>query len=180
MKQDFVYTRTMVAKNPAANSTAPKIIIGLGNPGRRYENTYHNAGYWFIEYLEKNFAGKLQSVKILKTDCFMNNSGGFVKEVIRRGGLTPSELLIAHDDSDIEIGKIKLSFGSGAAGHRGIENIIEVLGTADFWRLRIGIRPKEKPDRPRLKAETFVLKKISWRHKIVLRNSFKKSVALLE
>jgi aminoacyl-tRNA hydrolase len=179
MNQDFIYTEIMATKDRLQNSPTPKIIIGLGNPGRRYENTYHNAGHLFIDYLDKNFTDELRSRKVVKTDCFMNNSGNFVKELIRNNGLKPIELLVVHDDSDIEIGKTKLSFGSGAAGHRGVQNIIDALGTADFWRLRIGIRPKEKLGQSRPKAEAFVLKKIYFGNKKILRNSFKKSAMLL-
>ena len=160
-----------------------KLIIGLGNPGRKYENTYHNAGFLFVDYLQN---GKWQMAngplrrsdseasKWLKSNVYMNESGGFVKKALKQHG--------------------------GSAGHKGVESTIKVLGTKNFWRLRIGIRPtadKRGPSarinadgisgnrrkNPRksawLKAEKFVLKKIALRDKKILEETFEKIAVLL-
>lgn len=150
-----------------------KIIIGLGNPDKKYENTYHNAGHLFIEYLgDKELGIKNGAVK---TDVYMNESGKFVSKTAKKSGVKPENILITHDDSDILIGDYKISFDRSSAGHKGIESIISALGTQKFWRLRIGIRPIQKEGTTRLKAEKFVLKKISSSNKKILENVFQKA-----
>jgi len=146
------------------------LIIGLGNPGKKYEKTYHNAGFLFIDYLTgKNPADDLI---LLKPTTFMNESGKSVKEALKRFSVKPEEILVVHDDSDIELGKYKISFGRNSAGHRGVESIIKSIGTKNFRRLRIGIGKISniKKDPPgilrkqklkRMKAGELVLKKIN-------------------
>ena len=138
----------------------PKIVIGLGNPGEEYEKTYHNVGFLFIKYLINK---KPTNSELIKSDVYMNESGKFVAKIMQKTGVKPEELLVVHDDSDIELGKYKLSFGRGSAGHKGAESIIKSLGTKNFWRLRIGIRKVSsiKYQVLRKKAEEFVLRKIS-------------------
>ena len=154
-----------------------KLVIGLGNPGKEYHDTYHNVGHLFVDSLEKisdlKFpadAKALAGKQVLKSNVFMNNSGLFVKKELKSRKLKPENLLIVHDDSDIEFGKVKLSVGRGSAGHKGVQNIIDQIKTKNFWRLRIGIRPIEKT---RNKAGDFVLKKISPTNKKTLQNIFK-------
>lgn len=127
-----------------------KTIIGIGNPGKEYKNTYHNIGFMCADFLNKNLAPT--NFKIKKSDKFMNNSGKFVLNKKRELGLDPEEILIVHDDSDIKIGEYKFSFERGSAGHRGIQSIIDHLGTKKFWRLRIGVRSDEE----KRKAKEFV------------------------
>ena len=158
---------------------AVKIIIGLGNPDKEYANTYHNAGALFIDYLLENRKSKIENqsasrrtkfkngkylnylknneIILIKPKTFMNESGKAVLEAKKYFKAKPEEILIVHDDSDIEIGKYKISFDRGSAGHNGVESIIKSLKTKNFWRLRIGIRPQKSKQ----KAEKFVLKKIS-------------------
>ena len=154
-----------------------KCIIGLGNPDKKYERTYHNVGSMFIDYWinkdrtitknqkSKNFEyTKTDSLIFIKPLTFMNESGGAVKSALKYFGFEPGETLVVHDDSDIELGNFKFSFGRGSAGHKGIESIIRNLKTKNFWRLRIGIRPPKNDgpiDAKRRKAAEFVLKKIS-------------------
>ena len=133
-----------------------KLIVGLGNPDREYENTYHNIGFLAIDFLAKNPL----AVKLLKSDSYMNQSGLFVRKALKKYNTKPEETLIVHDDSDIELGKYKISFGRGSAGHRGIDSIIKSLKTKKFWRLRIGIRKSQK-SKVRAKAGDLVLKKIN-------------------
>ena len=162
----------------AKNIKSIKIIVGLGNPGQKYENTYHNVGSLFIEYL-KNNPLLTTKYKIQNTNSFMNNSGPAVQKILKYFKNKPEEILIIHDDSDIELGKYKLSFGRSSAGHKGVESIIRTLKTKDFWRLRIGIRPKHESgimnqeSGKRTKAGLFVLKKITLRHKKILNEVFK-------
>ena len=86
----------------------------------------------------------------------MNRSGAFVEKTLNKHKIKPEELIVVHDDSDIELGKYKISFGRGSAGHNGVQSIINTLKTKDFWRLRIGIG---KISDQKTKAEEFVLKK---------------------
>lgn len=158
-----------------------KIIMGLGNPEAEYKNTYHNAGKLMIDYLLGNLGGSFRKKAsgdfesceagkffLVKPTNYMNESGKAVKAALKSFGAKADSLLIVHDDGDIEIGKYKISFGSGSAGHRGAQSVIESLGTKNFWRLRIGIRPSprksalsQRGSALRLKAEEFVLKKIT-------------------
>lgn len=142
----------------------PRLIIGLGNPGKEYQQTYHNAGFLVIDF----WAKKPFIVKLLKSDTYMNQAGSFVTKAIKKHGVKPEELLVIHDDSDIELGKYKLCFGRGSAGHRGVDSIIKSLGTKNFWRLRIGIRKVSGK-----KAEEFVLKKINKKDLEILFEVFK-------
>ncbi len=150
-----------------------KLIIGLGNPGKEYEKTYHNVGILFTDYFKKCQVSGVK-YQVLKSDVFMNQSGNFVKKTLKKYRIKPEELLIVHDDSDIELGKYKISFGRGSAGHNGVQSIIDSLGTKNFWRLRIGIgkvssikcqvsrmRAGLPAKALRAKAGEFVLKKIS-------------------
>lgn len=163
-----------------------KIIVGLGNPGSEYEQTYHNVGFLAVDYFIKKIGSlttqKINSKKIeytenqhvifVKPQTYMNESGLAIKNALKYFKVTPEELLIIHDDSDIAIGEYKLSFERGAGGHRGIESAIKYLKTKKFWRLRIGIRPPQPAGSVRKKAEEFVLKKISPVHKKLLQSVF--------
>ncbi len=153
----------------------PRLIIGLGNPSKEYEKTYHNAGFLFIDFLaEKGFEkGNLfvftkdKNFVLIKPLVFMNESGRATSNAIKYFSSTndkirPEEVMIAHDDSDIALGDYKISFGKSSAGHRGVESIIKSLNTQNFGRLRIGIRKTGLfVKTQRAKAEEFVLKKIS-------------------
>jgi len=146
-----------------------KLIIGLGNPDKKYANTYHNVGFLLADFLKPHTPYPIPYT-LLKSEVFMNQSGSFVLKALKQNNAKPDELLIIHDDSDIELGKYKLSFGRGAAGHHGVESIISALKTKNFWRLRIGVRsPKETM---RKKADEFVLKKISKADKALLEKTF--------
>ena len=111
----------------------------------------------------------------------MNESGRAISAAIKYFKIKPEEILIVHDDSDIEIGKYKISFGRGSAGHNGVESIIKSLKTKDFWRLRIGIRPNIRINQSkisinqRLKASAFVLKKISKKDLKILEKVFEEA-----
>ena len=135
---------------------AIKLIVGLGNPGAKYLETRHNAGFWFIDSLlyEKNitlahsakFKGELgdfiwQADKrfVLKPTTFMNASGESLQLVSHYYKISPDEILVAHDELDLPAGVIRLKKSGGHGGHNGLRSIISHLGSKDFWRLRIGI-----------------------------------------
>ena len=128
-----------------------KLVVGLGNPGREYEQTRHNAGFWWVEELardlgtsfskENKFHGdvaKAGSVWLLKPLTFMNRSGQAVSALAKFYQIQPDEILVAHDEMDLPAGGLKMKTG-GAAGSNGVKDIVSHLGTRDFWRLRIGI-----------------------------------------
>ena len=153
-----------------------KLIFGLGNPDKQYESTYHNAGHLAIDLLEKTAE---LSTKISKSNTYMNESGKALKKLVKNTNIKPEEILVIQDDSDLFLGDFKLSFNRGSAGHKGIESIIRSLKTKVFWRLRIGIRPQPIKGRKRLRAEDFVLKKISLKDKKTLRETVKKACIFL-
>ncbi len=137
-----------------------RLIVGLGNPGREYEDTRHNAGFWFVDLLaratgasfakESKFHGEVakagsgtNNVWLLKPNTFMNRSGQAVGALAKFYQITPEEILVAHDEMDLPAGGVKMKIG-GAAGSNGIKDIVSHLGTKEFWRLRIGIgHPRE-------------------------------------
>ncbi len=140
-----------------------KIIIGLGNPGKTYENTRHNAGFIALDILRQSAfpespwqekskllatlaEGVFEKEKIIlaKPTLFMNDSGRAVQKILDFYKASPSDLIIIHDDLDIAPGALKVTLSSRAAGHNGVTDIIEHLGTQDFKRYRVGIgRPAE-------------------------------------
>ena len=152
-----------------------QLIIGLGNPDPKYANTYHNVGHLFIDYLLKIENLKF---KIIKSGVYMNESGRFVAKMLKKYNVEIEELLIVHDDSDLQLGAYKLQSSHGAAGHHGIESIKAALKTNNFWRLRIGIRPSNEAVRQ--KAEEFVLKKISSENKKILETVFEEIIKKLK
>lgn len=130
----------------------PRLIVGLGNPGKEYVNTRHNTGYMVVDAIleDKTLKDSKQEtasfrVKILKSPKFMNDSGSFVKKMVNQYKIDLSNLYILHDDLDIPFGKFKIQFGHGPKDHNGILDIEEKLGTKDFWRVRVGIdnRPQD-------------------------------------
>lgn len=132
-----------------------KIIVGLGNPGPRYEQTRHNAGFWFVDELarrhggqfkeERRFLGEVarvtidgRDVRMLKPGTFMNRSGNSVRSLASYLKVAPESVLIAHDELDLPLGTVRLKRGGGAGGHNGLRDVIAHLGR-EFFRLRIGI-----------------------------------------
>lgn len=151
-----------------------RLIVGLGNPGKEYENTRHNAGFLFIDELENYSKIKITSVK---SQSFMNESGKSVASLIKLYKVKPENILVVHDDIDILWGNSKFSFGRSSAGHKGVESIIKSLKTKNFWRLRIGIQPALKK---RVPAERIILKKFSLAELRFLKQTIKQSIHELE
>lgn len=165
-----------------------KLIIGIGNPLKKYEKTYHNIGKLAINYIIQKFnlTKELKQNKyfeycklntndnliyLINSKTFMNESGLAVQEVIKQFKINPENILVIHDDSDLIIGKFKYVFNRGSAGHHGIESIFQTLKTKKFWRMRIGIRPKNFSQNE-LKAEQFVLKNIKPQDKKIFYSIF--------
>lgn len=138
----------------ADNAAALRLVVGLGNPGAEYEQTRHNAGFWFCEQLaqhyrvqftaEKRFHALLANVPaaglaILLPQTFMNRSGQAVGAYLRFFRIPPQQMLVVHDELDILPGQLRLKFGGGLGGHNGLKDIAAHCATQDFWRLRIGI-----------------------------------------
>lgn len=165
-----------------------KLIIGLGNNNPKYENTYHNVGFLMADYLNASSLSAVTlgakadvKIPIEKSGGYMNEAGASVRALAKKYGMKPENLLIIHDDSDIYLGNYKLSFNRGSAGHKGVQNIIDQLKTKEFWRLRIGIRPKPKSAKtPRAKAEEFVLKTIAPASKKILEKVFESAVVAIK
>ena len=134
-----------------------RLIVGLGNPGREYKETRHNAGFWWVErlagLLQASFRGESKfhshlaaarsgdggDLRLAMPQTFMNRSGLAVASLARFYRVTPAEILVAHDELDLKPGVVKLKQGGGNAGHNGLKDIAAALGSGDFWRLRVGI-----------------------------------------
>jgi len=172
------------------------LIIGLGNPGPEYKNTFHNIGFWAAEILKlkiESFSDWKNSKKLLaeisqgkingqkavlaKPQTFMNNSGRAAKNLVKYyfpGRPAKRRLLVIHDDIDLPLGKIRIVENRGAAGHKGVESIIKELKTKNFIRLRIGIQPKTgKPENP----EKFVLRKFNKEERKKIEKAVEKTAA---
>jgi len=139
-----------------------KIIIGLGNPGKKYEMSRHNLGFWVIDKIAENFKfpvmnhqskfkaeiseGIVSGKKILlvKPQTFMNESGRAVSAISRFYKIKPRDIWVVYDDFDLLLGKLRISFNRSSGGHKGVESIIDQLGRKDFFRFRIGINQKSK------------------------------------
>ena len=173
------------------------LIVGLGNLGKKFEKTRHSLGFRIIDEfarknkfldfkLEKKFLaeisqGKIENKKIIlaKPQTFMNNSGQSVKLLTKPYALDPKNLIIVHDDIDLHLGKIKIVKNRGAAGHKGVQSIIDELGTKDFIRFRIGIKPKPYTLDPKT-LDMFVLQKFNKEEEKILKELIKKTCQAIE
>lgn len=115
-----------------------KLIVGLGNPGEKYQETRHNIGQRVVDAL----VGEEVAARLYKPRSFMNLSGPEVAEQLRFHKINPADLLVIHDELDLPLGEVRLQHGRSSAGHHGVDSIIDELGTNAFWRLRIGIGPR--------------------------------------
>lgn len=160
-----------------------KLIVGLGNPSDTYKKTRHNAGFLCADFLQKEWdfapfnldkkmpaeisSGKINDEKVLivKPQTFMNRSGEAVLKILQFYKLSPSDIVVIHDDLDIAVGKFKVATSSRSAGHNGVQNIIEQLGTQEFLRVRLGIGGPARGDidtsSNQLSSEDFVLQNFS-------------------
>jgi PTH1 family peptidyl-tRNA hydrolase len=169
-----------------------KLIVGLGNPGEKYENTRHNIGFAVISDFRfkildfsdwktnKKFnadiaTGKFGREKIilLKPQTFMNESGQAVAAAARFYKIKPADILVIHDDIDLPLGKIRIKKDGSSGGHRGVDSIIAALGTENFVRLKIGVAPETRPKN--FNAANFVLKKFTKAEEKTLTETIKKA-----
>lgn len=169
-----------------------RLFVGLGNPGPEYEQTRHNAGFWWLEALarelkvnltvDKSYHGLVartsingQSVWLLAPQTFMNLSGKSVAALANFFKIPPQEILVAHDDLDITPGEAKLKLGGSHAGHNGLRDIHAQLGTDQYWRLRLGV------GHPGNKAEVvhWVLKKPMLDHRIAIDQAIDRALKAL-
>jgi len=192
------------------------LIVGLGNPGKKFEKTRHNVGFLAIENLKleskkisssppsprcvwgsvtenfsdwkykKKFQAEISQGRInnkelilIKPQTFMNESGKAVKLLTKIYHLSPKTLFVIHDDIDLSLGKIRISVGRGAAGHRGVQSIIDELGTKNFVRFRLGVEPKTYNLKPNTLCD-FVLQKFNKEEEKILKEVIKKTVEAIE
>jgi len=143
-------------------STLDLLVAGLGNPGREYERTRHNAGWLVLDDLARRhggswrskFSGSLSEVRLgdarvalLKPETYMNESGRSLGAAARFFKVEPEQVLVAHDDVDLETGRLQARAGGGLAGHNGLRSLAQHLGSQDFLRLRIGVGRPGRGDR---------------------------------
>jgi len=158
------------------------LVVGLGNPDAEYAKSPHNAGFLFTQKLSEGDwksgyrdlweEQKIKGAVMIRPLTYMNKSGEAVKEAAKQHGIKPENILVIHDDLDIELGRVKMTFDRSAAMHKGVESIIKNLKTQKFWRLRVGISPKKKPLSKKMKD--FLLKKMTApQEKTMLKNSKK-------
>ena len=170
-----------------------RLLVGLGNPGAEYEATRHNAGFWFIDEVaralkvslvpERSYFGLAARantpggpVWLLEPMTYMNASGKSVAALARFFKIAPQEILVAHDELDLPPGQVKMKLGGSHAGHNGLKDIHAQLGSADYWRLRLGI------GHPGVKAEVvnYVLKKPSAEHREAIEKSIELAMSALD
>ena len=171
-----------------------KLIIGLGNPGFRYKKTRHNTGFLAVDYIQKNLSGfskwknkknllaeisenSEQNIILAKPQTYMNKSGEATKLLLTDYRLPPTAFYVIHDDFDLLIGEYRLEQNRGSAGHKGVQSIINTLGSNNFWRLRIEIKPLNAAEN--IKAEDFVLKKFNREEKTIINKIIPEAVKAL-
>lgn len=138
----------------ASASTLDLLVAGLGNPGVQYERHRHNVGWMVVDELalrrgatfKSKFNGRLSETRVgdarvalLKPETFMNESGRSISAAARFFKTPPEDVLVVHDDVDLEVGRLQARLGGGLAGHNGLRSIAQALGTPEFVRLRIGV-----------------------------------------
>ncbi|WP_457328976.1 aminoacyl-tRNA hydrolase [Rhizobacter sp. P5_C2] len=170
-----------------------RLMVGLGNPGPEYEATNHNAGFWWIDAVarewkaslvpERSYFGLVARVNrpdgpvwLLEPQTYMNLSGKSVAALARFFKIAPEEILVAHDELDLMPGQAKFKRGGGHAGHNGLRDIHAQLGTADYWRLRLGI------GHPGVKAEVidYVLRKPKPEARDAIEETVAKTMTVLD
>jgi PTH1 family peptidyl-tRNA hydrolase len=170
-----------------------RLIVGLGNPGTEYAATRHNAGFWFVDEVadrlkvslvpERSYFGLAARANVggrplwlLEPTTFMNLSGKSVAALSRFFKIAPNEIVVAHDELDLQPGQAKLKLGGSHAGHNGLKDIHAQLGSADYWRLRLGI------GHPGVKAEVidYVLRKPSPEHRVEMQKAIEQALTGLD
>lgn len=154
------------------------LIVGLGNPGSKYEKTRHNAGFLAVDHFAREVGEQVRTEKmqgiygvfrmagkqvfLLKPVTYMNRSGESIMQYVRYFNIQPDHILVLHDDLDLDPGKVKIVSGGGAGGHKGILSAIRHLGTKEFSRIKIGIgRPSVSGAGSEIPVEKYVLSRFS-------------------
>jgi len=170
-----------------------RLLVGLGNPGPEYEATRHNAGFWWVDAAARKLGASLTlqrswfglaakahaasgTVWLLQPMTYMNLSGKAVAALARFYKIPPQEILVAHDELDLLPGQAKIKLGGGHAGHNGLRDIDAQLGSADYWRLRLGI------GHPGVKAEVvdYVLRKPAPEQREAIEQTIARSIESLD
>jgi PTH1 family peptidyl-tRNA hydrolase len=171
-----------------------RLMVGLGNPGAEYEQTRHNAGFWWLDEAARALGARMNAerayfglvarvnrpsaepVWLLQPQTFMNLSGKSVASLARFFKIAPQEILVVHDELDLPPGQMKLKLGGSHGGHNGLRDIHAQLGSADYWRLRLGI------GHPGVKAEVvdYVLRKPPAAERDAIVNTIADSMAALD
>lgn len=163
-----------------------KLVVGLGNPGRKYERTRHNLGFLIVDQIARQnqvslqkelcaarvgeWLSDTQETLLVKPQAYMNRSGESVKDLLDHFHSTADDLIVVHDDLDLAFGRIRIRPGGGAAGHRGVLSIMESLGGAQFYRVRVGIgRPPDGIDPTDFVLEPFTPEELGQLDKLVSR-----------
>jgi len=172
-----------------------KIILGLGNPGKKFKNTRHNLGFLILEKFakEKNFPKfevkkgvlslisqkriKKEKIILAKPQTFMNESGKAAKLILKHFKTKTKDLVVVHDDLALPLGKMKISFGRGAGGHKGVQSIIREIKTKNFLRLRVGIKTEELKNK---KIKDFVLENFKKEERKILKDIIKEVIEAIE
>ena len=161
-----------------------KLVVGLGNPGKEYDGTRHNIGYYILDnYLnnvlwQEKFDGlffcknyELDKVLFFKPLTYMNNSGSAVFKITNYYKINPDDILVIHDDLDLKFGTYKIKFDSSSGGHNGVKSIIKELNTQKFWRLKIGISNNKQNVREYVLGKFKIEEKESLKNQIVKYNN---------
>lgn len=174
-----------------------KLIVGLGNPGEQYAQTWHNLGFIILDSLRttgidefgpfrenKKFSAAVshginpeEKIVLAKPQTFMNRSGVSVKALASFYKVPPEDIWILHDDIDITLGKIKISLNASSAGHKGVQSIIDELGSQNFVRFRLGIKQDPPSSIP---TDEYVLQKIDTKSKLLIDKVVQEVVGAVE
>jgi PTH1 family peptidyl-tRNA hydrolase len=168
-----------------------KLMVGLGNPGNEYAKNRHNVGFMFVEFFTKkidasasfNIHNKFnaniaelnhegEKYLVAEPQTYMNRSGETVSRLAAFYKIKPEDIIVAHDDLDILLGKSKIQMANGPKLHNGLASIEQLFGTANFWRIRIGVESRTGEYRP--SGEEFVLQDFTREEKLLLQESFEK------
>lgn len=173
-----------------------RLIAGLGNPGPEYEQTRHNAGFWFIDNLAhrmnapslkkesrfQSLAGRAriagQDIWLMEPQTFMNLSGRAVGALARFYRITVEEILVVHDELDIAPGLARLKKGGSTGGHRGLNDIVSAMGSPDFWRLRLGIG-HPRTTNPKMAVIDYVLQRPGNDEQIMINESIERALEVI-
>lgn len=169
------------------------LIVGLGNPGTRYNLTRHNAGFLTVELLaerkgwawseQTKFEGKTAGDKallLLKPETFMNASGVSLRKTVDYLKIPLEKLIVVHDDLDLPLGQAKVAWAKGPHVHNGLLSIEHYLGTKQFWRVRLGVDSRTAEERRVISGERYVLRGLSYEEKKLMNQGVERAIEITE